>query len=50
MALADEDPGVVDGLGHAGLEYESLEAALEEVLDGGNKDVITKVKRFVEVR
>ena len=50
MALADQDLGMVDWLGHAGIEDESLEVALEEVLDGESKDVITKVKRFVEAR
>ena len=40
MTLADEDTGVVDGLGKAELVDASLEAALQEVLDLQGQDVI----------
>ena len=48
MSLLDENPGMVDGLGHAGLEDEGLEAALEEVLDSECEDVIEFVLCLVE--
>lgn len=40
VALADEDTGVVDGLGKAELEDTGLEAALQEILDLQGQDVI----------
>ena len=48
VALADEDAGVVDGLGEAELPHEGLEAALEEVLDLEGKDVIELHAGLVE--
>lgn len=45
MAFPDENTGVMDGLGHARFKDESLKAALEEVLDCKNEDVI-KFFRF----
>ncbi len=40
VALADQDTGVVDGLGKAELVDASLETALEEILDLEGQDVI----------
>lgn len=40
VALADEDTGVVDGLGKAKLVDASLETTLQEVLNLQGKDVI----------
>jgi hypothetical protein len=37
VALADQDAGVVDGLGQALLEDERLQAALQEVLQVGGR-------------
>jgi len=48
VSLFDENPSMVDRLGHAGLEDEGLEAALEEVLDSECKDVIQFVLGLVE--
>lgn len=48
MSLLDENPGVVNGLGHPGFEDERLKAALEEILDGEGEDVIELVLSLVE--
>lgn len=48
MPLPDEDSGVVDGLGHARLENEGLEAAFEKVLDGESQHVIKLVLSLIE--
>ena len=43
VALPDQDTSMVDGLGHAILEDDGLEAALEEVLNSEGKHVIQLV-------
>jgi hypothetical protein len=43
VALPDQDTSMVDGLGHAILEDDGLEAALEEVLNSEGKHVIKLV-------
>ena len=43
VALPDQDASMVDGLGHAILEDDGLEAALEEVLNSEGKHVIQLV-------
>ena len=43
VALPDQDTSMVDGLGHAILEDNGLEAALEEVLNSKGKHVIELV-------
>lgn len=48
VALADEDTGVVDGLGEAELVDASLEAALQEVLDLQGQHVIELHAGLVE--
>ena len=48
MALPDEHPGVVDGLGKTELVDASLQATLQEVLDLQGKDVIELHARLVE--
>lgn len=48
VALADEDTGVVDGLGEAELVDASLKAALHEILDLQGKDVIELHAGLVE--
>lgn len=48
MALADEDTGVVDGLGETELVDASLEPALQEVLDLQGQDVIELHAGLVE--
>jgi hypothetical protein len=48
VALADENAGVMDGLGEAALEHLGLEAALEEVFDLERKDVVETHARLVE--
>lgn len=48
VPLPDEDSGVVDGLGHARLEDEGLEAAFEKVLDGESQHIIQLVLCLVE--
>lgn len=48
MALADQDTGVVDGLGKAELVDASLEAALQEILDLEGQDVIELHAGLVE--
>jgi len=48
VALADQNTGVVDGLGKAELVDAGLQAALEEVLDLKGQDVIELHARLVE--
>jgi hypothetical protein len=48
VALADQDTGVVDGLGEAELVDAGLQAALEEILDLEGQDVIELHARLVE--
>lgn len=48
VALADQDTGVVDGLGKAELVDTSLEAALQEILDLQGQDVIELHAGLVE--
>jgi len=48
VALADEDTGMVDGLGETELVDAGLEAALQEILDLEGKDVIELHARLVE--
>ena len=48
VALADEDTGVVDGLGQAALEDLGLETALQEVLDLEREHVIETHAALVE--
>ena len=48
MPLADEDTGVVDGLGETGLEDLGLQPALQEVLDLEGKHVIETHAGLVE--
>lgn len=48
VTLADEDTGVVDGLGKAELVDTSLETTLQEVLDLKGKDVIELHAALVE--
>lgn len=48
VPLADENTGVVDGLGEAELVDAGLEAALKEVLDAESQDVIELHARLVE--
>jgi nucleoside-triphosphatase THEP1 len=48
VALADQDTGVVDGLGKAELVDASLEAALQEILDLEGQDVIELHAGLVE--
>lgn len=48
MALADQDTGVVDGLGKTKLVDASLEAALQEILDLQGQDVIELHAGLVE--
>ena len=48
MPLPDEDSGMVDRLGHAGLEDEGLEAALKKVLDSKSQHVIELVLALVQ--
>jgi hypothetical protein len=48
VALADEDTGVVDGLGEAELVDAGLETALQEVLDLQGQDVIELHAGLVE--
>jgi hypothetical protein len=48
VALADEDTGVVDGLGKTELVDTSLEAALQEILDLQGQDVIELHAGLVE--
>jgi hypothetical protein len=48
VALADEDTGVVDGLGEAELVDASLETALKEILDLQGQDVIELHAGLVE--
>jgi hypothetical protein len=48
VALADEDTGVVDGLGKTELVDASLEAALQEILDLQGQDVIELHAGLVE--
>jgi len=43
VALPDQDTSMVNGLGHAILEDDGLEAALEEVLNSKGKHVIELV-------
>jgi hypothetical protein len=43
MALPDQDTGMVNGFGHAILESNGLEAALEEVLNRESKHIIVLV-------
>jgi len=48
VALADEDTGMVDGLGKAELVDAGLKAALQEVFDLEGQDVIELHAGFVE--
>ena len=48
VALADEHAGVVDALGHAELEHQGLQAALEQVLDGEAQHVVELCLVLVE--
>jgi len=48
VALADQDTGVVDGLGEAELVDEGLEAALQEILSLEGQDVIELHAGLVE--
>lgn len=48
VALADQDTGVVNGLGETELVDASLEAALEEILDLEGQDVIELHATLVE--
>jgi hypothetical protein len=48
VALADQDTGVVDGLGKTELVDEGLETALQEVLNLQGQDVIELHARLVE--
>lgn len=48
VALADEDTGVVDGLGEAELVDTGLQAALQEILDLESQDVIELHAGLVE--
>lgn len=48
VSLADQDTGVVDGLGKAALEDLGLEATLQEVLDLQGQDVIQTHAGLVE--
>lgn len=48
VALADQDTGVVDGLGKAELVDASLKAALQEILDLEGQDVIELHAGLVE--
>jgi hypothetical protein len=48
VTLADEDTGVVDGLGETELVDAGLEAALQEVLDLEGQDVIELHAGLVE--
>ncbi len=48
MALLDEDTGMMNGLGHARLEYKGLQAALQEVLHRQGKHIIKLVLALVQ--
>ena len=48
VALADQNTGVVDGLGEAELEDAGLETALQEIFDLKSQDVIELHAGFVE--
>lgn len=48
VALADEDTGVVDGLGETKLVHAGLETTLEEILNLEGQDVIQLHARLVE--
>lgn len=48
MPLADEDAGMVHGLGKAQLEDQGLQAAFQEVLGGERKHVIQLVLRLLQ--
>lgn len=48
MALADQDTGVVDGLGETELVHAGLKTALQEVLNLEGQDVIELHARLVE--
>lgn len=48
MSLSDKDTGVVNGLGHTGLEDKSLETALEEILNSQSKNVVELVLGFIK--
>ena len=48
VSLADEDTGVMDGLGETELVDTGLEAALQEIFDLEGKDVIELHARLVE--
>ena len=48
MPLPDENPSMVNGLGHARLEDKGLEAAFQKVLDGECQHIIELVLRLVK--
>lgn len=48
MPLSDKDTGVVNGLGHTGLEDNSLETALEEILNSQSKNVVELVLGLIK--